>query len=263
MDRDRDAQTVPAEPADDVSAACAAIRVAVRAFLTGANGAPAGAALRRMREHLAGCPACDAAYREEAAFVAALGRAGRRTRERKGVPRQGRGARWRYLAAPRQTRLRLVLIPAFAIFLMTQSDRLRSQSGWRVEALDGVVVAEGERVAPTETSERMVAGEVCSTGSTGGAVLRFGDTLLVLGPDTELVVGSSVDRSVRLSAGRVVAGGPCSLETPLAWIDVDDGASARVEVAGGGLAVECLSGAVAVQDVTGTHELAPGERLQR
>jgi len=248
---------------ESLAAACADTRARARAFLTGSPDAPAGAAARRMREHLAACPACDAAYRAEAEFVAQLGRENRRTRERKGVPRRGRASRFLTLPAPRKTRLRLVLIPAFAIFLMTQSDRLRSQAGWRVEALEGPVVAEGESVPATESSRRLTIGETCSTGERGRAVLRLGDTRLVLGPRTDLVLGSESERSVRFAGGELTVGGPCRLQAALALVDVGRGSSARVASTDPGLRIECLTGSLRVQDVTGTRSLVVGEAFTR
>ena len=250
------------EPPRFAGAACDAARSRIRAFLAGA-GSLSMDAVQAMRAHLAECPACDAHYHDEAEFVARLGRESRRTRERKGVPRQGRGLRWNYLRPPRQTRLRLVLIPAFVIFLLTQSDRLRQRAGWRLEALDGAVVAAEESVPVTATSRRLITGETCSTGPDGSAVLRFGDTRLVLGPATDLVLGVQASRSIRILGGRLVVGGNCRIQTALALIDVDDEASARIEYAERGLVVECLAGPVRVQDVTGTRTLAPGDVVTR
>ena len=244
-------------------ATCEIIQARARAFLAGGDRAPSKAEILSMRAHLADCAECDAAYHEEAEFVARLGAENRRTRERKGVPRQGRRSRWRYVAAPRQTRLRLILIPAFAIFLMTQSDRLRSRAGWRLEALEGAVIAADDPVVVTETSRRLISGESCSTGPGGRAVLRFGDSRLVLGPETEVVLGVESSRSIRFVGGNLTVGGPCRVQSALGLIDLAEDSSGRIEYTQAGFAVECLTGSVDVQDATGSSTLAPGEVLER
>ena len=244
-------------------ATCEAMQALARAFLAGGERAPGKAEVLSMRAHLAACPECKQAYQQEAEFVARLGAENRRTRERKGIPRQGRRQRWRYVAAPRQTRLRLILIPAFAIFLMTQSDRLRSRAGWRLEALDGLVIAADDPVVATETSRRLISGESCSTGPGGRAVLRFGDSRLVLGPETEVVLGVEAARSIRFVGGRLIVGGPCRVQSALALIDLVEGSSGRLAYTRDGFTVECLTGNVQMQDVTGVRTLAAGERYER
>lgn len=258
-----------AEDDENWNPLCARTTVVLRAFLAGKADRTRDPAVR---EHLASCAACRARYEEAVEAAAHVGGAQRKQRE-EALLRSARIAKRRKqhpgaeaaeaARRARGHRLRLLLLPAALILLMTQLGRL--SRGVPVETrpialrVGGVVQAAGRTIAGEDDPVTLTRGQRCETGTDGSALLRTGRVSLTLDPDTRVLVESS--SRFRLERGGVAVDGTCAVTTSLGVLEVEDGAG-RLALKDGRLLATVERDRLTWVDPTGVHVLAPGpERI--
>lgn len=220
----------------------------------------------RVRAHLRACADC------RAAFARALGcgeagdgvRAGRARRERD--ERRGRqrgmalaGAFQGWTGGVRGARLRLLLVPAAAVVLMTQLARGPRMAGEvRAQALSGAVWLEAQDLATDAAPRAVLLGEGCATGSTGRARLASGTSSVELAPDASAWLEARVPARFRLGAGSFTLRGDLTATTHWGVLECER-VDALVHVGARGMDLEVREGELRWIDSRGTRTLAAGD----
>lgn len=212
---------------------CHAARASMAAFF--ASGFKVGddaARQERMRQHMAGCPACAEAYAEMGRTTAAfrgiadrraLSDAARRGSWRESRPKaRGLGAMSVFFAWNREPpssavvrliwRLRPLLVVAFFIFLITELTQPR-EPGPRFEVrwTAGKVVVDGKELLDNLPNFGLDRGGEVRTSASGGALVSRAETELVLGANSHLLVERISPPRLRLVLGELTAQGPFDL----------------------------------------------------
>lgn len=218
---------------------------------------------RELRRHLSGCPDCMARYREAVRSTASLSQIGAAEREARREERRlaafhqrlfGRGGP----ARPRRWRWRLVAIPAFFIWLLSQIGGLGAPPA-RVELVShlGAVRVDGRPAREEAQPLLVLPGRWVRTRDYARAELTAPGARLSLGERTEAMVESARPVRVRLRAGRVDVEGTLRVVTILGLVEVEDGRG-RVRLDDRGLVLEPESGAWRHLGPEGTRELELG-----
>ena len=218
-----------------------------------------GAALEEhevYRHHRRDCPACAETFREALALTTELSQQRRETQLKK--EREQRRARRRADAIEgsntragglsrrrRNAHLRLMLMPAFAVFIMLGVyPATRSWGPPRVAltVTEGAVIVSGESVAAGEEPRTLQRGDWCVLDAGGAGELVLKDTRLGLEPGTRVLIEDSFDLRVRLHGGRLAIAGPCVVTTTEGVVEVPGG-SGWIALVDGGLRVHSDTGA--------------------
>lgn len=252
----------PADPG-----ACAALRADLGEYLQGTGSR---ARRRALSAHLRACGACRATFVGDLAWVSGLKRgahAERRCRER-----DERRARQRGLALAgafqgrpvglRGARLRLLILPALAILLMTSFSRRPVSAGdVRAEALVGAVWLDRLGLEPGAAPRAMLRGESCTTGTDGKARLGSNAASVELEPGAQAWLESHAPARFRLGAGHFTLSGELTATTRWGLVECE-AATLRVRVEPDALELEVVAGSVRCFDRRGARVLTAGERLQ-
>jgi hypothetical protein len=222
--------------------------------------------MRTLRAHMATCKSCLRDYRDGIETTAGLARFTVEEREAKQIEHQRRARHAKAFGdreAPRKKiytgRLRFVLVPALAIFVMTQF------SGWgpppaKVElvAKQGIVRISRKEVTSDISNLLVLPGRWVSTFSLASATLDCGKCLVRVGADTELMVESAKPLRFRLKRGYTHVDGDVRFVTVLGIVDVKEGRGS-LKLTDIGLTLEPESGEWTVVTARGEEQLAVGE----
>jgi hypothetical protein len=242
---------------------CARARAATLAFATGAARAP-----RELepRCHLAECAACAEHYRATLAVASRLARGGRLARHER--ERRERRLRQRKLARAgarargsrqRSARLRILLVPAFFIFLLVQLPALsREPAGARLFVLAGRVHAAGKLLEPRPEPVLLAPGEACALEPGARARLELASVRCELAGEARVWIEALEGARLRLWAGEMELEGRGTVVTAAALAQLDSG-GARLRAGPEALEAECLAGELKLVSSLGTCELAPGQ----
>jgi hypothetical protein len=161
----------------------------------------------------------------------------------------------------RGARLRLLLLPAFAVFLFTVVARGPGpEETARLLPLGGAVQVGQELLGVAGDGLSVLRGQLCATGEDGRARIEASGGSADLEPGTWLWLEDAEGPRLRLGGGELVARGLATLTSPAGIVEVHGGA-ARVRLAGGGLEVEALQGEATVANSRGTRTVPSGGRL--
>ena len=257
-----------ASPTDQAGdAACSHARATLPAYLAGDLGLDA---LVELRAHLGRCPDCREHLEVGVTTAASLRTRARqeRTREQR-VERRAQhrkralqGAFSLSARSPLGPRLRMLLLPAFFVFLMMQTT---SGSLAKVKpaltTLRGEVRVDDLPVPPERPRRELRAGDFCRTGDASGARLFMGHTSVRMFEHTGLWIESTSPVRLRLEVGEVETSGAATLTSRLGLIELD-GASARVSSRAGRLRVLSHGDGVRVVDSRGVRELGLGDEVE-
>ena len=252
------------EPSHEPRDPCASARAAFAGYLRDGTAAPRAAALRR---HLRDCAACrDELAREVGGGAAGprgerlrRQRAERRTRQR-GLALAGAFQGW--TGGVRGARLRLLLVPALAIVLMTEIARGPRFAGEvRAEALAGSVWVDAADL-PAEVEPRSLRpGEGCATGGDGRARLGSSAASVELAPHAQAWLEAHQPARFRLGPGEFLLSGDLTATTRWGVLECA-GARVEVRVERDGFELEVLEGRVRCIDHRGERVLARGARAR-
>lgn len=246
-------------PDPEAGPECRQARERIRAFLHGGLGARRTAALRA---HLAACPVCEQVYREGVQLMGRMARDRPEVGGRSSPERPVRRPRLAFGATRRGSRLRLLLMPALAILLLTQLDRIGERARpFALRSLEGAVQSERGLLDPTGGSLRLTGGDWCRTGPDACARLEGPDSRAELGPRTGLVIERARPDRLRLQGGTLTLSGTALLSCRAGVVEVLEGA-ATAELTEEGLTLHCLQGEVLALTSAGERRLAPGETIE-
>jgi len=220
-----------------------------------------------VRAHLRACPDCRAAFAR--GLGCSDGDSGvhsvrlRREREQRRGQQRGMalaGAFQGWTGGPRGARLRLLLVPAAAIVLMTQLARGPRLSGEvRAQALSGSVWLEAQGLAASAAPRAVFLGEGCSTGSDGRARLESGSASVELAPHASAWLEARLPARFRLGAGNFTLHGDLTATTHWGVLECERG-HAQVHLGPDGLDVQVREGVLRWIDSRGTRTLSAGDR---
>lgn len=221
-----------------------------------------------LRTHLARCPECMASYREAITTAASLGRVNQQAREQRAVEQQRRelhakafghsGAGSRPRKRSRIHYLRLVLIPAVFIYIMTQVVGFGPPPAKvRLVEATGLVSLDQRSVELGGDPLLVLPGRWVTTRRYARARLDALTATITLEGETELLVESAKPPRFRLRAGGVLVEGTTSLVTLLGLIEVEEG-KGRLRLDERGLSVEPESGGWKRLDKGGERALEKG-----
>lgn len=253
------------EPIQDVG--CEAARATLPAYLAGDLGLEA---LVELRAHLSGCPACRADLETGVSTAASLRARARRERELQ--VRTERRSRHRRLALqgafsfsprdPRGARLRMLLLPAFFMFLMVQTTSgSLARTGPALIALRGDVRVDDLAVPPDRPRRELRPGDFCFTGEGAGARLFLEGTSVRLRERTGVWIESTSPVRLRLQAGALELSGTATVTSRAGLLELER-SDAVASVSDGRLAVLSHGDGVRVVDSRGVRELDAGSSVE-
>ena len=221
---------------------------------------------RALREHLESCAACRDAYRTA---VESAARVGRERRElRVAVERTERSDRLRRLAlgagAPARdlSRLRPLLYSALVIFLFVQLARpVATPDPAELTVLAGRARVGESHLDSAPQSRAVSAGTWCVTDARGRARLAVRGNLLVLEPDTRLLLEREEPLRLRVAGGEIALDGSARILTCVGVVELRR-ADARVRLTREALEVESRTGEVEATWADGSRRLRAGESLR-
>jgi hypothetical protein len=222
-------------------------------------------ALRGLRRHLARCGECMALYREALETTAQLGRLTVEERERRLLERQRQalhakafGPREKSGRRARRFRLRMVLLPAFFIYLMTQIAGLGPPPA-RVElvAHSGHVTIDGRTVEPGAEAALVLPGRWVISAQGAQARLDGRTCVAQLEAETELLLESAKPVRFRLRRGGLQVDGDMICVTVLGLVEVTQG-KGSLFLGDTGLRVEPESGTWKLFDRHGERSFPAG-----
>ena len=250
---------------------CAATPRRAAAFLAGSLPADELRALRAHREH---CRACDATWRNTITAASNLGKRGRgdhgaasaeelaeqRAERRRQTISDGFSATlFRGGDKGRRAHLRLLLLPALALFLASVIWPMASRNLPGLEVLAGQVELDGRVLSPVDGRTTIHRGNWCSTSPSSRALLTLGDTAVELAPDSSLLVEDDAEGRLRLDTGELRVSGDCLVTTGWGVVLVED-AEGLLRAGPDGLEIETISGTLTASDSHGEVTLSAGER---
>ena len=219
----------------------------------------------QLRAHLARCPACMDLYRGKVETTAALGHQRGEEREKRMAERQRVARAAKALgrdAVPepkrRHFRLRMVLIPALIIYVITQISNLAPPPGKvvLVSASDGTYIDKREPDF-TQQDPLVLPGRWLTTERFGKASLDAGACTVDVGGATELLLESARPVRFRLRRGHLDLAGSAHVLTVLGMIEISEGRGSIV-FDSRGLFIEPTSGSWALVGPDGRRELQHG-----
>ena len=225
-------------------------------------------ATREMRAHLALCPECMDHYRGTMQAAASFGRKGKQEREQRAIERQKSnlhqkhfGPREKPKPSGRQFRLRLLLMPAFVIFLLTRIGSLGAPAA-RVElvAARGVVKVDDVERLDLDEPYLILPGRWLVTAQFAKARVEAGVCDLEFGSDTTCLVESARPVRLRIERGRVDVDGSVTIITVLGLLEVTAGAG-RITLDSRGLHMEPQTGVWNFMNKNGEQILALGREV--
>ncbi len=245
---------------------CPEARVRTRAFAAGELGV---AATRELRKHLASCAECMSLYRDTLQTTAQLAQLGAEAREARQLDRRRRAAHAAHFGrkdAPppkkaRNWRLRMILMPAFFIWLMTQIAGF-GQPPAKVEVVShlGAVEISGRPVQEDKQPQLVLPGRWVLTGPFSKAEIDARECLVQLADRTEALVESARPVRFRLRVGRMKVEGDLVIVCVLGLVRIEEGRG-RVTLDERGLTIEAESGSWTFFDDGGERRVAPGREL--
>lgn len=253
----------PETPQAPAAIDCGEAAGLTRAFASGVLGT---AETKRLRSHLARCRECMGAYRAAIETTAQLGRFTVEEREKRLIDRQRRalhakafGPREKGRKRPNWLRLRLVLMPAFFIYLMIQITGLGPPPA-RVDlvASEGPVTLDGRDVGGREDEILVLPGRWVGTGPYAKALLDARSASVELAAETELLLESARPVRLRLRRGGVQVEGDLTVVTVLGLVEVAEGRG-HLYFGDGGLQVEPEVGTWKLFDKRGERTFPLGE----
>ena len=245
---------------------CQATEGAVAAFVAGRLSARETS---RVRRHRAACPACDALWRGQVAAAASL--QSRRRREREAGERERRRTKHRRLALEaaafdtgvrggrrqRGWRLRLLLLPAFAMVLMAVIHPLGRARRASLSILAGEVQLTANRYGTEDPPVPLVRGDQCSTGSRARARVVGAEGSVELDQETFLVVEDEMGLRLRLESGAVAVEGSAEITSRFGVVEVEKG-RALLRTLADGLELQAERGRVIATNGEGARQVLPG-----
>lgn len=253
-----------AEPRSLSELDCDAARACVRRF---SSSELSPQEHRELRGHLTACPDCTALYREAVRSAASLSQVGAAEREARREARQ-LGAFHRRVFGhrdperPRRWRWRMIAIPAFFIWLLSQIGGM-GQPPARVELTGhlGAVRLDGRPVEADAEPQLVLPGRWVRTRDYARAELASADTRLALGERTEVMVEAARPVRLRLRAGRLDIEGSLTVVTVLGLVEVVEGRG-RLRLGDEGLVLEPVSGEWRHLGPEGERLLEPGRETR-
>ena len=245
--------TSPDLPPEPGGITCEEARAAMAAFF--ASGFKVGADAARqeaMRQHMAACEACSAAYREMGQTAAslkgvaerrAIAEARRRGSHRPSRPRaRGMGAMSVFFAWNRKPpsnrvirtiwRLRPILIVAFFVFLISTLTRPKGPGPrFEVKWTAGRVLVDGKELTSDLPNFGLARGGEVLCEVDSGAIVSRGDTTVELDGGTHLLVEKVFGARLRLFAGSIRIRGPFELGAGSAMLSSGTEAPAELTLA--------------------------------
>jgi len=224
--------------------------------------------LRLLRGHLAGCSDCMSIYREVVGTTAALGRVTRAEREKRAIERQRNqlhakvfGRKELPKVKRRFFRLRIVLIPAFFIYLMTQIAGVGPPPA-RIEIIStrGKVTIDQRPVEEGAGPALVLPGRWILSSRFADATVDGRTCELRLGSETDLLVESAAPPRFRFRSGDLQVDGTTTLVTVLGMIEISEGRG-HLRLDDHGLLIEPESGSWSVFDRYGETKLEKGHAV--
>jgi hypothetical protein len=220
---------------------------------------------RLFRSHLTGCAECRKAYRETLGCAARLGRTLRERREagerdERRISQRTLARKGAFRIRERNFGLRLMLVPAALIVLLTQLHRFQDDEllvHWEA----GEVRVAGALLGSDSEATEVFRGDWCVTGELGHAQLVVGHDDALIGSKSRVLVEEPERRRLRLENGAVALTGSWTVTTQQGVVTLDAGA-AEVDVFAGKLVLSCREGELRLVDVQGERRIRPGERLE-
>lgn len=220
-----------------------------------------------VREHLVACESCRMQYRDAVQAAADVAGTHRARREQEATRQQRRRRLHKNSAAAlaeaqrrsRGFRLRMLLLPAALVLLMTQIGRFGKpvpvQTRPIASSTNGQVYVDGRPFDGDTEAMSLVRGQRCQTGGEGEAHLRTGRVSLTLGPNTTVLVEG--EGRFRLERGALTFEGSCELTTGFGVLESEDGAG-RVWFVENGMKASVERDTLRWIDPTGARELPVG-----
>jgi hypothetical protein len=229
---------------------------------------------RTLRSHLSACPECMSVYREAVATAAALGRSHQERREQRAIERElfqlhakAFGDRSTGEAKPvrkdkhRYFRLRLILIPAILIYIMTRITGFGPAPAkvLLVESRGSVSIAE-RTVDPEADPALVLPGRWVRTERFAQAKLDGRKCIVDLESSTDLLVESAAPPRFRLRSGGMRLEGSTKVVTILGLITVEEG-KGRIAVDDRGVTIQPETGSWSCFDSGGEKVLENGREV--
>ncbi len=222
----------------------------------------------RLRAHLSRCPECMARYRDAVSTAASLGRVNHEQREKRAIERQRHelhakafGTEDSGVRPTRRNRffqLRLVLIPAIFIYIMTQVVGLGPPPA-KVQLVEskGLVSIDERSIEAGSDPSLVLPGRWVKTRRLARARLEGTTCTIDLESSTDLLVESANPPRFRFRSGGIRLEGTTTLVTVLGMIEVEEG-KGRLFLDDRGLSVQPESGRWARIDMAGETILKNG-----
>jgi hypothetical protein len=221
---------------------------------------------RRLRSHLAHCRECMNTYRDAVQTTAQLGRFTIEEREKRLLDRQRRARHAKVFSSPEKVskrpnwlRLRLILMPAFFIYLMIQITGFGPPPA-RVDLVksDGQVSLQGREVGGREHELLVLPGRWVTTGLYSKAWLDARTAKVRMSGETELLLESARPVRLRLRRGGLEVEGDITLVTALGLLEISEGRG-HVFLGDGGLRLDPVAGSWKLFDRRGERSFPMGE----
>lgn len=245
---------------------CAAVRSSFGGWLRSSDSVAAGSA---RRAHMRACASCREAFLADLERLSELTRGGHAERLRRQWTQRRAHQRGLALAGAfegtwgrlRSARLRLLIMPALAIFLVTSLSRPPgSVLTVRAQTLQGSVWLAGTSL-PADTGPRaLLRGEGCATGADGAAHLGSKTASVELEPLAQAWLESHSPARFRLGTGRFKLQGDLTATTRWGVLECQ-GATVHAHVLSDAVELRVLDGRVRCTDRSGERTLAGGERV--
>ncbi len=248
-------------------AQCEAARQLTARFVAGGLTA---AGRKVLNAHLAGCSPCKVDYRTSLEAAGRLGASVRKDRvARIGWQREGRTERLRRIAIEassgtkhrhRGAFLKLVLVPAGVVFLLSQLAAIRRPSRpLAIEWTAGIVRLGEAELDAAHPSGSMRRGDWCYTEPGGGARIAAEKSSVQVGESTQVLLEDAGEPRYLLRRGRLELDGEARVTTPLGLVTVESGAGA-VQYGERKLCVESAGGSLSVVNASGRRRVTPSDR---
>lgn len=222
--------------------------------------------LRKLRSHMAFCGECRQTYREAVETTASLSRFAVEAREQRQIERQRNALHAKVYGEKEKPkrrrfpfRLRLILMPAFFIYLVTQITQLGPPPA-RVELIgtEGTVHLHGKPIESEVDRLLILPGRWISTMPLAKATLDGRECLFSLGSETEVLLEAARPVRVRVKRGYVKFDGDAVVVTAMGMLDIKAG-KGSLHLSDAGLRLEPESGEWTFVDRRGKRTVPNGE----
>lgn len=223
--------------------------------------------MRRLRSHMTHCAPCRESYREAVETTASLSRFTVEERERQQVERHKRSLHAKVFGSRKPKgsrfpfRLRLILMPAIFIYLVTQITSLGPPPA-NVEVVDvqGKVTLSGTDIDPEVENLLVLPGRWLTTMANGRVWLDSGECRFQLSSETSVLLERARPLRLRMRHGYASVDGDLSIVTVIGLLKVTQG-KGNVYLTDAGLRVEPESGEWVFLDRRGEHRMELGESV--